>query len=207
MVPAALIPGIPRPDTRNPFAGKGLAVTLALLLRPTEPQSIADLATRAEVSRPLASKVVRELRRLELVAGEVRQGKQGELWPTPALLEETASHWPAPSATVVGGQARLESLPTGGGPTIRRLLSANWDAPPRVYVRDLDAARRVLAESGGHLIGGGTGDWEIAVVDFPFGPGEVPPVVAALELGATPRGREMLGRHGSDLTAGWRSHG
>lgn len=197
---------MPLSDTRNPFGGKGLAVTLALLLQPTEAQSIADLAAGAEASRPLASMVVRELRRLNLVAGEVKQGKQGELWPTPALLEETAAHWPAPIATVIGGQAR-ETLPTGGGPAIQSLLLANWEAPPRVYVRDLDAARRVLAESGGHLIGGGTGDWEIAVVDFPFCPGDVPPIVAALELGATPRGREMLARHCSDLTDGWRSGG
>jgi len=43
----------------------------------------------------------------------------------------------------------------------------------------------------------------MAVVDFPFGPGPVPLVIAGLELGATPRGREMLERYGSQITSDW----
>jgi hypothetical protein len=75
-------------------------------------------------------------------------------------------------------------------------VPSTWDPPPRAYVRDRAAANRLLDDVGGHLVSGG-------IVDFPFEPGLVPPVIAALELGSTPRGREMLDRHRGDLTADW----
>jgi hypothetical protein len=74
-----------------------------------------------------------------------------------------------------------------------------------VYVRNADDARSALAEAGGHLVGGGSSDWEIVVVDFPFESGPAPLVVAALELGATPRGREMLETQADQITNGWRN--
>lgn len=196
-------PAIPVPDTRNPFGGKGLAVTLALLLQPGRPQSVAELAETAQASRPLASMVLRELRRRNLVVGEVSQGRTGALRPKPELLDEVAPHWPAPIAAVIGGHPPLEELAVGGGPAVQQLLPSTWDPPPRVYVRSTERATALLADSGGHLIASGPAEWEIAVVDFPFAPGVVPAVVAALELGATPRGREMLHRHAGDFTRGW----
>ncbi|MCB1005561.1 MAG: hypothetical protein KDB35_15360 [Acidimicrobiales bacterium] len=196
-------PGIPVPDTRNPFGGKGLAVTLALLLHPRRAQSIAELAENAQTSRPLASMVVRELRRLRLVDGEVSQGRAGTLRPKPELLYEAAPHWPTPVAAVMGGTPSLVDLPIGGGPAARSWLPSVWDPPPRAYVRSTDAVYELLSDTGGHLIAGGAADWEIAVVDYPFAPGVVPRVVVALELGATPRGREMLTRHLADVTLGW----
>lgn len=196
-------PALPVPDTRNPFGGKGLAVTLALLLQPRRAQSVAELADAAQASRALASMVVRELRRLDLVDGEVSQGRAGALRPTPALALEAAPHWPQPVASVIGGYPPLEQYPVGGGPAARGRLPDVWDPPPRVYVRSIDEARVLLAETGGHLVAGGAPDWEIAVVDFPFDPGLVPPVVVALELGASPRGREMLERHAIDLGLNW----
>lgn len=191
------------PETRNPFSGKGLAVTLALLLRAHHPQTIAELADRAQTSRALASMVVRELRRLDLVVGEVSQGRAGALRPSAALVIETALHWPPPIASVIGGQPLLDEHTVGGGPAVRGRLPAVWDPPPRVYVRSTDEVQALLAESGGHLVAGGVSDWEIAVVDFPFDRGPLPLVVVALEVGATPRGREMLDRHAVDLEVDW----
>lgn len=196
-------PAIPVPDTRNPFGGKGLAVTLALLLNPVRAQSVAELADAAQTSRALASMVVRELRHLRLVGGEVSQGRAGALRPTVALFLEAAQHWPQPVASVIGGHPPLDAYPVGGGPAARGRLPEVWDPPPRVYVRSPAQAQELLAESGGHLVAGGAADWEIAVVDFPFDPGPVPPVVVALELGSTPRGREMLDRHAADLGLEW----
>lgn len=151
----------------------------------------------------MAGKVVGELRRRGLVAGEVRQGKEGALWPTSDLLHETALHWPSPVALVSGGHPEHLDAAVGGGPAAGQVPSAAWDAPLRVYVRSADAARTALADAGGFVVSGGAVDWEIVVVDFPFAAGDMPPVVAALELGSTSRGREMLASHGAHTTEGW----
>jgi hypothetical protein len=91
----------------------------------------------------------------------------------------------------------------GGGPAAAALVPATWDPPPRAYVRNRAGADRLLAEVGGHLVAGGMVDWELAIVDFPFAPGPLPPIIAAVELASTPRGREMFERHAVDLTADW----
>lgn len=197
------VPALPTVQGRNPFSGKGLAVTVALLLGQGEPQSVAELAERAEVSRPLASQVVRRLRQLGLVAGHVSQGREGQLRPTMELLTETGRHWPAPIASVIGGNPPTDDLPVGGGPALRSWMASAWEAPPRLYVRRLDDATAVLADGGGFLVSGGEAEWEIAVVDFPFAAGPVPALVGALELAATPRGRDVLAPRLADLTSGW----
>lgn len=194
---------MPSAQGRNPFTGKGLAVTVALLLDPTRPQSVAELAERAEASRALASQALRRLRRLGLVVGEVSQGREGRLRPTAALLIETGRHWPGVIANVIGGQPPLDAVPVGGGPALRSWIQTSWETPPRLYVRRLDDAQNLLAEAGGFLVSGGEADWEIAVVDFPFGSGPVPTVVSALELASTPRGREVLAPHLPELTSDW----
>lgn len=197
------VPRLPTVQGRNPFSGKGLAVTVALLLGQGEPQSVAELAERAEVSRPLASQVVRRLRQLGLVAGHVSQGREGQLRPTIELLTETGRHWPAPIASVIGGNPPTQDLPVGGGPALRSWMTSAWEAPPRLYVRRLDDATAVLADGGGFLVSGGEADWEIAVVDFPFAVGPLPALVSALELAASPRGRDVLAPRLADLTSGW----
>lgn len=199
------MPRLPTAHGRNPFAGKGLAVTVALLLHGERPQSVADLAERAEASRPLASQVVRRLRQLGLVVGELSQGREGRLRPTAELLLEAGRHWPGPVASVIGGQPPIDAVPVGGGPALPRWIDTPWEAPPRLYVRRLDDAPGLLADAGGFLVSGGEPDWEIAVVDFPFTAGPVPGLVSALELAATPRGREVLAPHLTDLTNSWKA--
>lgn len=197
------VPRLPTVQGRNPFAGKGLAVTVALLLHGERPQSVADLAERAEASRPLASQVVRRLRQLGLVVGDLSQGREGRLRPTADLLLEAGRHWPGPVASVIGGRPPVDAVPVGGGLALRRWIDTAWEAPPRLYVRRLDDAPGLLADAGGFLVSGGESDWEIAVVDFPFTAGPVPGLVSALELAATPRGREVLAPHLTDLTNSW----
>jgi hypothetical protein len=195
--------GLPLPPERNPFTGKGLAVTVALLLGGATAQSLAQLAERADVSRSLVTLAMRQLLRTGLATGEVAQGRTSTVRPTRALLAEAAAHWPQPVALVVGRPPSEAMAAIGGGPAIQAFVPTTWEAPPRAYVRNRAAADALLADLGGHLVGGGVVDWELAVVDFPFAPGPVPPVIAALELGSTPRGREMLHRYGAELTAGW----
>lgn len=194
--------GVPVPDTRNPFAGKGLAVTTALLLGRGRPSTLAQLATVADVSRPLVSMVVRKLVQLELVRGEVKQGRRARVGAHPDLVHQTALHWPAPVASMQGGTVPPDVV-RGGGALAQEELGVLWDARPRIYVRTLDDARRLIALAGGAVVSEPVAEWEIAVVHFPFVPGPVPTLVAALELGRTPRGREVLAGVHDRLFAGW----
>lgn len=189
--------GPPAPETRNPFRGKGLAVSVALLLEPGKRWSLGELARVAEVSRPMAGMVVRRLRTLGLVAGEVVQGRVAAVRPTPELFWETAAHWAAtPVVPVVGGEVQVPvDRPRGGGAVIRATFGVPWEAVPRVYTRSFDALQPLLARSGGWWAGEQPADWEVAVVDFALPAGPVPPIVSALELATTPRGRETLAPH------------
>jgi hypothetical protein len=195
--------GIPIPDTRNPFAGKGLAVTTALLVGGGTPWSLGRLAEAADVSRPLVSKVVRKLIQLDLVAGEVEQGRDAAVRARPELFDETALHWPAPVASMQGGRPPSDDVARGGGELARERLGVLWQSPPRVYLRSLEVARRFVALAGGAVVSEPVAEWEIAVVHFPFEPGPVPTIVAALELGRTPRGRELLDEVRTRLFDGW----
>jgi len=193
---------VPAPDTRNPFAGKGLAVTTALLLRAGRAATLARLATDADVSRPLVSMVVRRLVQLALVDGEVSQGRGASVRARPALFDEAALHWPAPAVSLQGGQIPPDVV-LGGGTRAADELGVIWDAPPLVYVRTLDDAQHLVALAGGALVTETVAEWQIAVAHYPFEPGPVPVLVAALELGRTPRGREVLAGVRDRLFADW----
>jgi hypothetical protein len=199
--------GIPLPEERNPFDGKGLAVTIALLLGDAEPQTLGQLAEVAEVSRPMVTKVINRLRRTHLVSGVVEQGSRAEVRATRRLFDETALNWPSPVANVLGRAPSVDAVPCGGGPALGSLVPATWDAPTRAYARTNDRARALLTDHGGQLVEGGLADWEIAVVDFPFPHGPLPPIIAALELGSNERGRELLARIRPALTGHWPSEG
>lgn len=190
------VPGlaVPSADERNPFRGKGLGVTLALLLEPRRPWTLAELAFRAQVSRPMVTKVVESLRRRGLVTGDVHQGRRAAIRPTPDLFTATAVHWPRPALWIMGGTVPT-ALPTGGGNPISAALGIPWDSQPRVYVRSRAMIRKVRAFHGGFLVSEPVGEWGITIVDFPLEPGPLPPLVAALELGDTSRGRQTLDDH------------
>lgn len=195
--------GPPVPPGRNPFVGKGLAVTLAMLLEPGRRWSITELARRAEASTALASRVIRQLVRSDLVVGSIHQGRRSEVVATEALLWQTALHWPRPVAWVLGGRLP-DDRPLGGGPALHR-FGTQVEARPRIYVRSAEDIAGLLARHGGALVSEPVADWEIAVVDFPLQAGNVAEIIAALELGSTPRGREVL--EGSDFVARWQAEG
>lgn len=178
---------------RNPFSGKGLAVTIALLERPAQRWTISALAERAEASRELVTKVVRHLHAQKLLDGDFAQGRRAYLAPKSRLIEATARSWPEPAVYVAGGRPPT-TLPAGGD-ALGAILGVVWDARPRRYVRNKLALARVLAQAGGALVSEPAAEWEVSVVDFPFAPGPLPPLVAAVELASTPRGREVARPH------------
>lgn len=194
-MPRPVGPAIPVPPTRNPFVGKGLRVTLWLVLHP-RPWPIRDLAQEVRVSPSLASMVVRELRRRGLVDGAVEQGRPSSVRGTRRLAWELALHWPAPAVGVLG---RLpQDGPIGGGPA-HQAAGLVTTAVPRRYVRSAEDANVVLGAWGGLLVSPEAADYELCVVDASLDDGLVPPVVVALELGGTPRGRETLSAHADSL--------
>lgn len=184
---------VPAQDTRNPFSGKGLAVTVALLEDPARAWTIADLAERAEASRELTTKVMRRLHALRLVTGDFSQGRRAIVSPRQQLIEAAARAWPDAAVFVAGGRPPL-ALPAGGD-AAGAALGVVWEARPRRYVRTKADLPRVLAQAGGHLVTEPVGEWEICIVDFPFAPGPLPPLVAAVELASAPRGREVIRPH------------
>jgi hypothetical protein len=137
----------------------------------------------------------------------VEQGRAAQILPTRRLFDETALHWPTPVASVLGRPPSPDAVPCGGRPGLRGLVPSTWDAPPRAYARSSTEARALLADYGGQLVEGGAADWEIAVVDFPFDNGPLPPLIAALELGSNSRGRELLARCRNALIGHWPSEG
>lgn len=183
--------GVPVPDTRNPFTGKGLAVTIALLLGEPPGSSLAQLAEASGASRPTVSKVVAHLRQAGLVTGSIEQGRAAALVAKPELMIETAAHWPQPAVWIQGGSPP-PGHPQGGGRAVSSELGVMWTDPPRIYVRRRADISGALADAGGALVSEAVAEWGIAVVDFPFPPGALPARVLALELGHTPRGREVL---------------
>lgn len=197
-MPSLAAPTLPEPSSRNPFSGKGLAISMTLLLGGGRQWSLAALAAAAGSSRALASRVVLELRRLGLVSGEVAQGRRASVQPVRGLFAAVLDHWPGAAGYVAGRLPR--DVPVGGGPALAA-AGVPSDARPRVYVRSVDEARRLLALHGGALVTEPVADYEIAILDVGLEPGPVPPLLAALELGATPRGREILDGH-PELLAG-----
>lgn len=194
-MPRPARPAIPVPSTRNPFVGKGRRVSLWLVLHP-RPWPIRDLAHEAHVSPSLASMVVRELLRRRLVDGAVEQGKPSSVRGTRRLAWELALHWPAPAVGVLG---RLPADgPIGGGPA-HQAAGLVTNVAPRCYVRSAEDANTVLATWGGSLVSPEVADYELCVLDAPLEDGLVPPVVVALELGGSARGRETLSQREDEL--------
>lgn len=184
-------PVLPAAATRNPFAGKGLSVTIALLLRAPAAARLVDLAADADVSPTHATRTIRALRASGLVAGSVSQGRDGAVVATPPLFWRTSGAWPAPVISLQGG-APPDDRPMGGGRLAAGRFGIPSTAPPCAYVRHLDELADLVALAGGALVSEAVADWQVAVVDHPFETGPLPDVALALELGRTPRGREEL---------------
>jgi len=194
-MPRLIGPALPVPQTRNPFVGKGLSVTVSLLLEP-RPWRIRDLSTHSGASLTLTSMVVRQLIRGGLVDGGVEQGKPATVRGTRRLARETALHWPMPEVGVLG--ALPTDGPIGGGPA-HEAAGVTTDVPPRRYVRTVEQAQAALALWGGALVSLDVADYELCIVDVALPEGLLPPTLVALELGGTPRGRETLEAHDDDL--------
>lgn len=196
-------PTMPAATTRNPFVGKGLSVTIALLSRAPGPARLVDLAADADASPTHVTRTVRALRAAGLVAGSVTQGRDAAVVATAALFWRAAEAWPAPAISLQGGTPP-DDRPMGGGPVAAERFGIASTAPPCVYVRHRDELAGLVAMTGGALVSEPVAEWQVAVVDHPFDPGPLPDVALALELGRTPRGREELEKQVvPQLLAGW----
>lgn len=196
---------MPIATTRNPFAGKGLAVTIELLLQAPASARLVDLAAGAGVSPAHVTRAVRSLRSDDLVEGSVTQGRDGAVVATEELFWRAAHAWPAPLISLQGG-APPDDRPMGGGAVAKTRFGITTTAPPCAYVRHRDELAGLVAMTGGVLVSEPVAEWQVAVVDYPFAAGPLPDVALALELGRTPRGREELrARVVGELLAGWPS--
>ena len=187
---------------RNPFAGKGYGVTLALLLAAPAPLALVDLAAAAEASPTLVTRCVRALQAEGLVAGDIVQGREAAVVARQALFWAAAERWPAPAISVQGGTIPAD-LPVGGGRWPKKRLGVTATSPPCVYVRRQRDLGDLLSLTGGALVSEPVAAWQVAVVDYPFAPGPLPDVALALELGRTPRGREEVAPFAAELLADW----
>jgi hypothetical protein len=179
------------PRVRNPFTGRGLAVTLQLLLDPARAWSVRDLAAAAGASPALASRVVAGLHEERLLANPPVHGRRASLAPTGRLFWAVARHWPVPTAWFQGRPPPPTLAPIGGGPAQEAAgLVPVWR--PRAYVPDRTSARNLLALVGGAEVSESVGEWELTLLATPLRNGFVPPVIVALELASTVRGRETV---------------
>ena len=183
------------PKTRNPFSGRGLAVCVCLLREPKE-WSISALAACAEVSQPFTSMVVRDLRYRGLLEGNVARGRAASIRGTRRLAYEVGLRWPRAHVGVIG--TLPDDGPLGGAPAWRAAGLLETGLPIR-YVRSQDDLSAMLGWWGGSFTAPEVGQYEVVIADVPMEPGLVPPVIVALELGRTPRGRETLDAHVADL--------
>ena len=183
---------IPVPPSRNPWRGKGLAVTAALLVHPGRRWRLGELAGAAGASKAMASRVVRELVRLGVVDGDLHQGRAASLIARRDLARRAGANWPDPVAYIAG--AAPDGFPLGGGPA-QEAAGLLPVSRTRVYLRSVEDAPRVLGLSGGALVSEPVADWELAVLDLDLPAGPLPAPLAAAELCRTPRGRETVESH------------
>lgn len=188
----------PMPTNRNPYRGKGLRIPVALLLEPGREWTLRELAHATGVSDALASGVVKQLRQEGALPDDVVQGRRATLRATAPLLRRVAEHWPTPDLHVHAGRPPEAGHPIGGAAALE---AAGFIAQgrPRVYVRSWEAADRLLARSGGEETTAATADWEVSVLDLDLPNGLLPGTIAALELGASPRGRRTLAERAASL--------
>lgn len=178
------------PQNRNPFAGKGLAMSVALLLAPDHGHTVTELAAMTGATVSMASRVVRDLQARRLVVGDVTQGRRAAIRPRRRLYDEVADRWPQPVTWILGGRPSTEH-PVGGSVALES-LDIVYGVRPRVYIRRRNDLTRLLARCGGYEVVEPVAEWEIAVLDLDLPPGPVPPVILALELAGHPRGQETF---------------
>jgi hypothetical protein len=189
----------PPSTARNPFRGKGLRIPVALLLDPARTWTLRALAEHTGASQALVSGVLQQLRRDgALPVDAVAHGRRAEVRATPALLLATAARWPTPDRYVWAGTVPDEDV-TMGGTEAQSAAGFLALGRPRAYVRSDRDLIRLLARWGGLRGTEDVADWEITVLDIDLPIGLLPPQIAALELGADPRGREELEARAEEL--------
>ncbi len=137
------VPAVVAPDrgrATNPFTPTGLDVAIAMLLAPTEPLAVREIARRTENSHGRVSEILTELRARGLVN---RDGTPA----IPDLFDAAAAAW-RPHWVPLGARPRPDpSLRLSGsiGAVWRKvpiIVAEQW--PPEVYVRGELGLRRLV---------------------------------------------------------------
>lgn len=146
------------------------------------------------MSLGLASEVVAELRAEGSIPQDGVQGRRATVRATWPLLWNTAGRWPRPDVAVLGSLPALDGeLVVGGGPALSQ-AAFDHQGPARIYLRSWDEVPDLMARTGGSEVSHmERADWTISVLDLALPSGLLPPTVAVLEMGTTPRGRKQLG--------------
>lgn len=209
-----------RPAPRNVITGRsGLAASIALLMHPDEPTGVSDVARKADLNPSSVSRAMSMLTEAQL-AERLSRGKYRPL--VPELFWELVDVWPTTRLQVHLSNADLSNprlnaglldVNTAGWAMSGERGAVIWgapltltaDYPTQLYVPDREAIRvaRIIRSDAQPAIEGSLPPMELAVDPvglltrerYPAKGAGTPlahPVVCALDLAMTSRGREAL---------------
>ncbi len=182
----SFVTGADGPDPRRPVAGVGgISLALGLLERPTDPPGVREVARMAQMAASTISRARQQLMQVALVDSD----------GAPVVPE---LFWAASDAWVVK-PVSVDVVPDGEGWVLAGdAAAANWGAPALAGRRRYYCADRALFDRHRFRHGIDESAIQIAMAPTPLvvesaTDGLVHPVVAALDLSVSARGREILG--------------
>ena len=180
------VKGADGPDPRRPVAGVGgISLALGLLERPSDPPGVREIARMAEMAASTISRARQHLMQVALVDSDGAP-------VVPELFWAVSDAWTVKPVSV-------DVVPDGDGWVLAGdAAAANWGAPALAGNRRYYCADRALFDR--HRLRHGTDESAVQVAMAPAPlvvasatDGLVHPVVAALDLSVSARGREILG--------------
>lgn len=180
------VTGANGPDPRRPVVGAGgISLALGLLEAPSDPPGVREIARMSDMAPSTISRARRHLMQVALVDTDGAP-------VTPELFWATSDAWVIEAVTV-------DVEPDGDGWVLAGdVAAASWGAPVLAGVRRYYCADRALFDR--HRLRHETA---VSAVQVALAPttlvissalgGVVHPVVAALDLSTSARGREILG--------------
>ena len=180
------VTGADGPDPRRPVAGRGgVSLALGLLEQPNDPPGVREVARMSEMAASTISRARQHLMQVALVDSD----------GSPVVPE---LFWAVSDAWVVK-PVSVDVVPDGEGWVLAGdAAAANWGAPALAGNRRYYCADRALFDR--HRLRHGTDESGVQVAMAPTPlvvasatDGVAHPVVAALDLSTSARGREILG--------------
>lgn len=180
------VKGADGPNPRRPVVGVGgISLALGLLQRPSDPPGVREVARMAEMAPSTISRARQHLMQVALIESNGAP-------VVPELFWATSDAWVVKSQSV-------DAAPNGEGWVLAGdAAAASWGAPALAGSRRYYCADQALFDR--HRLRHGTHESvvEVAMAPTPLviasaRDGVVHPVVAALDLSTSARGREILG--------------